>query len=276
MSADQNRPGLLLGQSVASPAQYTPELLFPIARSSGRAQLDLGDSLPFHGEDIWHAYELSWLNADGRPQMGMATLIIPAGSPNLVESKSLKLYLNSHYNTVYRTAAALGERLQQDLEAVLGAPPEVLLHTPEDPCFAGIQAPGESIDNQDCGPLASAPSADLLSLQAGQPVVQEVLHSHLLRSLCPVTAQPDWATVIIDYRGPALERGALLRYLLAFREQQDFHEQCVERMFTDLLRAAQPERLSVQALYTRRGGLDICPWRSTAPGRAPRYRFNRQ
>lgn len=270
------RPGLLLGQQVGSPEQYAPELLFPIPRADGRAALGIGDTLPFHGSDIWHCYEVSWLKPDGRPAIAMATLEIPAESEFLVESKSLKLYLNSHNSTPHATAEAFTHCVQRDLGAVLGVVPQLSLHAVDAAALAGQPLPGECIDAAPLASLPQAPDARQLRLEPHTGEREEVLHSHLLRSLCPVTAQPDWASVVIDYQGRALDRSALLAYLLAFRMHQEFHEQCVERIYTDIKKVAAPTRLSVHALYTRRGGLDICPWRSSEAGAAPRYRMVRQ
>lgn len=267
---------LLLGRHTDYPEVYAPEVLQPIPRLHGREALDLSDGAPhFHGEDVWHAYEVSWLEPDGRPCAGAARLVIPATSPNLVESKSLKLYLNSINNTVFQSPDALAVTLTQDISATVGATVSLELLGCDDLSLAGGNAPGESVDNAVYRSTSAEPSAALLRVQSGQ-CSNEVLHSHLLRSLCPVTAQPDWATLVIEYSGSTIDRESLLQYVVSFRRHQEFHEQCVERMFCDLRTAIAPEQLSVQAFYTRRGGLDICPWRSTHAGSAPRYRLNRQ
>lgn len=268
--------GLLLGRQVEYMDVYTPALLQPISRQQGREALGMtAASLPFHGEDVWHVYELSWLEPGGRPRMATARLVIPASSPNLVESKSLKLYLGSVNNAVFRDHDMLHRTLTADISDATGAPVALELLSCDDASLAGVAAPGECIDGAAYSAAEGEPRASLLQA-APDNMVTEVLHSHLLRSLCPVTAQPDWATLVVDYKGPALDRASLLRYVVAFRRHQEFHEQCVERIFRDISAAAAPQRLSVQALYTRRGGLDICPWRSTEAGAAPRYRLNRQ
>jgi len=265
-----------LGRQVTGSNRYDPGLLFPIERSEGRARLGLGEgSLPFSGTDVWHAYELSWLEADGRPRVAVGRIEVPADSPRMVESKSLKLYLNAFNGSSFDDVDTVRDTIARDLGEVTGGTVSVTLAGLDDPAFNGVAAPGVCIDEAPlAGPL-TAPDRELLRVDPGEPV-EETLHSHLLRSLCPVTAQPDWATVVISYRGPRLDRGALLAYLVAFREHQDFHEQCVERIFLDLAAVLSPETLAVQALYTRRGGLDISPWRSSSPGRAPQYRLHRQ
>jgi 7-cyano-7-deazaguanine reductase len=265
---------MLLGRQVVGPDQYAPEVLFPIARRQAREELGIGSStLPFYGEDVWHAYELSWLLPDGRPTIFLGRLHIPATSPYLVESKSLKLYLNSLNTTIFDSEQAARATIDADLSKVIGCPVTFSLFSPDDPSFTGTNLSGQCIDSQ---PLSASDASgrDLLSAQAEE--VSEELYSHLLRSLCPVTGQPDWATVWLRYRGPKIDQGSLLDYLLGFREHQEFHEQCVERMFIDISAACNPSYLEVQALYTRRGGLDICPWRSSEPGTAPVHRLNRQ
>lgn len=267
---------LLLGRQVEYTDVYSPDLLQAIPRQQGREAVGLDEHAPgFHGEDVWHAYELSWLEPGGRPRVAAARLIVPAASPSLVESKSLKIYLNSLNNTVFNDADVLRETLVTDISHSVGTAVEVELLSCDDPSLAGIATPGEGIDAEEYRGSEAEPCASLLQSTADREVT-ETLHSHLLRSLCPVTAQPDWATLVIEYTGPQLDRAALLQYIVAFRRHQDFHEQCVERIFCDIRTAIAPRNLSVQALYTRRGGLDICPWRSTHAGAAPRYRLNRQ
>ena len=259
---------LPLGRHVDYPSHYDPALLFPIARGLGRGEIGLrGAHLPFIGVDRWHAYELGWLDARGKPCVATATLQVPADSPNLVESKSLKLYLNSFNAARFDSPGAVSGRIAADLTRVAGAPVAVRFGLPPIDDDAAT-APAESLDALDVaidhyGP----PRADFLVTDAGA-TVDETLASGLLKSNCPVTGQPDWARVVIGYRGPRIDRIGLLRYLVSFRDHAEFHEQCVERIFTDLLQRARPESLSVEARYTRRGGLDINPWRATAD-RAP-------
>lgn len=263
---------LPLGREVAYPRAYDPALLFPIAREAGRDALGLaGDTLPFIGHDRWHAYELSWLDPRGKPVVATATFTVPADSPRLVESKSLKLYLNSLNSTRFADAEAVRARIAIDLSAAAGAPVAVEDGLPPVEGAATGRTPDPeptSIDGLDvaCDEY-DAPNPALLSADAGA-AASETLSSDLLKSNCPVTGQPDWASVRIAYRGPRIDRAGLLRYLVSFREHAEFHEQCVERIFVDLMARCRPSELSVEARYTRRGGLDINPWRAT-PGLAP-------
>ena len=253
-----------LGREVRYPDQYDPGLLFPIPRRAARSEIGLDDAaLPFVGHDRWHAYELSWLDAGGLPQVTVATFCVPCSSPNLIESKSFKLYLNSLNGKVFADVDQVRACLVRDLGVCAGAEVTVSFDLP------AMVEPGvaQSIDGQqlqiDCyGP----PQAGYLVADAAN-VVEEVLTSALLKSNCPVTGQPDWASVDIAYRGPAIERAGLLRYLVSFRNHAEFHEQCVERIFADISAHCAPQWLSVHARYTRRGGLDIIPVRSS-PGAA--------
>ena len=253
-----------LGKEVAYPSHYDAGLLFAIPRAAGRAGIGLVDTaLPFIGHDRWHAYELGWLDARGKPRVATATFTVPCTSPNLVESKSLKLYLNSLNAERFNSDEALRERIAVDLSARAGADVGVEFGLPD---MERIES-GESLDAQDLeiddyGP----PNAGYLSSDEAH-VTEEALVSHLLKSNCPVTGQPDWASLVLAYRGPRIERAGLLRYLVSFRDHAGFHEQCVERIFTDVLACCRPHSLSVEARYTRRGGLDINPWRAT-PGTA--------
>ena len=264
-----------LGRATAYPTRYDPGLLFPIPRAQGRAALGLdGDRLPFTGHDRWHAYELAWLDARGKPSIDVATFLVPAHSPHLVESKSLKLYLNSLNATRFDSAEAVRERIAADLSQAAGALVEVAFGLPP---MAGDASAAESIDGLDVAIESyGPPDPSLLHADAGAPV-QETLRSHLLKSNCPVTGQPDWASVHISYRGPRIDRAGLLRYLVSFRDHAGFHEQCVEQVFCDLMARCRPASLSVEARYTRRGGLDINPRRAT-PGhpQPPAVRDERQ
>ncbi|WP_372017280.1 NADPH-dependent 7-cyano-7-deazaguanine reductase QueF [Pseudoxanthomonas sp. 10H] len=255
-----------LGREVAYPTGYDPSLLFPIPRAGARAELGVaGGPLPFAGHDRWHAYELSWLDRRGKPRVATATLQVPATSPNLVESKSLKLYLNSLNATRFDDDDALRARIAADLSACAGAPVAVAFGLPPmAPADAGESLDGIDADFDAYGP----PDAGHLSADEGARV-DEYLRSDLLKSNCPVTGQPDWASVHLRYRGPRIDRTGLLRYLVSFREHAEFHEQCVERIFLDVLARCRPAQLSVEARYTRRGGLDINPWRATAGLPAP-------
>jgi 7-cyano-7-deazaguanine reductase len=249
-----------LGRSVDYPREYDASLLFPIPRAQGRAAL--GDMPAFIGHDRWHAYELSWLDRRGKPHVATATLCVPASSPNLVESKSLKLYLNSFNATAFDGYEDVRARIEDDLSAVAGARFDVNFGLPPiDRRAPAILLDAIETDVAHYGP----PDAGLLALRDGAHEVQETMTSQLLKSNCPVTGQPDWARVTIAYRGPALDHASVLRYLVSFRDHCEFHEQCVERIYADLHRLLSPSMLSVEARYTRRGGLDINPWRAT-PG----------
>jgi len=256
-----NAHDLPLGRQVDYPRAYDASLLHAIPRALGRAEIGLIDAAPpFTGHDRWHAYELGWLDPRGKPHVATATFTVPATSPNLVESKSLKLYLNSLNAGRFDSAEDVRATIERDLSATAGAPVRVVFGLP--PLERGT--PASSIDELDVevthyGP----PDASLIAV--GDAHVEETLSSALLKSNCPVTGQPDWARVSIHYRGPKLDRAALLRYIVSFRDHCEFHEQCAERIFGDLMRHARCEMLSVEARYTRRGGLDINPWRAT-PG----------
>ena len=267
-------PSSPLGRAVAYPRDYDPGVLFPIARAQGRAALGLDDAgaLPFVGSDRWHAYEVSWLDRRGKPQVGALGLQVPAGSPCLVESKSLKLYLNSFNASRFDDAASVHAAIARDLSAAAGAEVAVSAGVPnaDDAGDAGgTLLDALDIDIDHYGP----PDAALLSAAGDDASVDEVLRSNLLKSNCPVTGQPDWASVRIAYHGPRIDPAGLLRYLVSYREHADFHEHCVERIFVDLMARCRPRALSIEARYTRRGGLDINPWRATpgtpapAPGR---------
>ena len=265
----------LLGQNTAIPQHYAPEVLDPIPRQLGRDALGLDKtSLPFHGEDVWNAWELAWLDENGAAHAGVARLVLPCSSPNLIESKSLKLYLHSLNQSRFKTAKELEATLVTDLSAVAGAGVAVEVLSLESPLLGPTALPGDCIDNLPCSEFADKPNADLLRVSEGEG--EQVLHSHLLRSLCPITAQPDWATVIVRCSGAHLVPESLLDYINGYRQHQEFHEQCVERMYCDIQHACNPTALSVQALYTRRGGLDINPFRSSEAVVAPRLRSIRQ
>ncbi len=251
-----------LGREVSYPSQYDPGLLFPIPRAAARAEIGLQDNaLPFVGHDRWHAFELGWLDLRGKPQVAVATVQVPCTSPHLVESKSFKLYLNSLNSARFPDAEALRTRIVADLSACAGAPVQVGFGLP-----ALCETPqGESIDGLDVDiDCYGPPRPAFLSADAAQ-VVEETLVTALLKSNCPVTGQPDWATLSVRYRGPRMDRAGLLRYLVSYREHAEFHEQCVERIFSELSQRCSPHWLEVEARYTRRGGLDINPWRAS-PG----------
>jgi 7-cyano-7-deazaguanine reductase len=252
-----------LGKPTAYRAEYDPSLLFPIARQGKRDELGITGTLPFFGVDIWNAYEVSWLNLRGKPQVAIATLTVPADSPNIIESKSFKLYLNSFNQTRLAGPQALMELLRADLSAGFGAPVQLALTTPD--AFSSLkmgELEGLLLDRLDIEVDDYTPNPALLQANHEEVIVEEILLSHLLKSNCLVTGQPDWGSIQIRYVGAPIDQEGLLRYLIGFRNHNEFHEQCVERIFIDLLRQCKPQKLAVYARYTRRGGLDINPWRS--------------
>ncbi|MBB3330397.1 7-cyano-7-deazaguanine reductase [Halomonas campaniensis] len=256
-----------LGRESAYPERYDATLLYPIPRAANRAPLGIEEGvLPFVGEDEWHAFEASWLNARGKPVVAVARFRLPADSPNLIESKSWKLYLNGFNQARFASREAVIETLERDLAAAAGAPVTVELFDVDDEVLMPRRLPGDCLDELDIEVDRYTPGAEPLAV--GEEVVEETLHSHLLKSNCPVTGQPDWGSVLIRYRGPRIDREGLLRYLIGYRQHQDFHEHCVEHIFVDLMARCRPERLLVLARYVRRGGLDISPWRAT-PGERP-------
>lgn len=260
-----------LGKPSVYCTQYDPSLLFSIARQGKRDEIGLSGTLPFFGMDIWNAYELSWLNMRGKPQVAIAKFLAPADSPNIIESKSLKLYLNSFNQTKLGGTDALLELLRADLSAGFGAPVQIVLNTPDTfDKTTMAELAGMSLDRLDIEVDDYTPDATLLSANHDESPIEETLVSHLLKSNCLVTGQPDWASVQIRYVGTPISHEGLLRYIIGFREHNEFHEQCVERIFTDILRQCKPQKLAVYARYTRRGGLDINPWRSNfSTGTAP-------
>jgi 7-cyano-7-deazaguanine reductase len=253
-----------LGKATEYQSHYAPELLFPIPRQLKRSELGIADSaLPFAGEDLWNAYELSWLNAKGKPVVAVGTFRVPATSPNLIESKSFKLYLNSFNQTAFDSLETVSATMTSDLSAAAGSPVTVALEQLSQRPQAAIGIPeGSLLDDLDIACDRYQPAPDLLASLPGE-TVEETLYSHLLKSNCLVTGQPDWAMVVIRYRGAPIDRAGLLRYIVSFRNHNEFHEQCVERIFTDVQARCRPDALAVYARYTRRGGLDINPFRST-------------
>jgi len=252
-----------LGQAVSYSESYTPSLLFPIARQEKRDELGLTSSnLPFKGADIWNAYELSWLNSKGLPQVGMAEFIFPDNSPNIIESKSFKLYLNSLNQSKFDDVKDLQAVMQHDLSKVVAEDISVSVYGVGSGRENQIQAfDAECIDHQDLTIDQYDYEPGLLKLKTSE-LISENLCSHLLKSNCLITNQPDWASVLIQYKGQKICHASLLKYLVSFRTHNEFHEQCVERIYCDILKYCQPQELTVYARYTRRGGLDINPWRS--------------
>lgn len=253
-----------LGRESAYPERYDASLLFPIDRMPQRRPLGIEEAaaLPFVGVDEWQAFEISWLEPSGRPYVRIGRFTLPAQSPNLIESKSWKLYLNSFNQTAFDSESDVIARMTQDLSAAAGAPVTVELFSLDTPLLVGHTLPGECIDDTDVAITHYTPAPELLCTVSDE-TVEETLYSHLLKSNCPVTGQPDWGTVVIRYRGPRISREGLLAYLISYRQHQDFHEHCVERIFVDIMTCMVPESLVVSARYVRRGGLDINPTRAT-------------
>lgn len=269
-----------LGKSSNYSGIYTPSLLYPIQRQPIWEGLGLDpERLPFQGADVWNSYEVSWLTPNGKPEVAAVEFIFPlTATARIVESKSFKLYLNSFNQTVFRDRAEVLRTLESDLSVTAQAPVMVRLLDMARLQQQGLaRLPGECLDDLDVRIDTYAYSPRLLQLAAGAGQVRETLNSNLLKSNCPVTGQPDWASVMISYAGPALDRPSLLRYLVSFRDHADFHEQCVERIFLDLQSVlGQGCELTVYARYLRRGGLDINPWRSNQPGMPDNLRLARQ
>jgi len=265
-----------LGKETRYSDHYDPSLLCPIARVKTR-QSDDAKSLPFIGVDLWTAYELSWLNLDGLPQVAIVEFMVPCDSQSIVESKSFKLYLNSFIQTQFASIDAIQAQLVNDLSAATGAIVEVVVYEIAE--YLGIQPIAEPqgicIDRQSLVIDRYHPDASLLDSDKSFEV-EETLYSHLLKTNCPVTDQPDWASIYLFYKGPKIDREGLLKYIVSYRQHQDFHEQCVEQIFLDIMTACSPQALSVYARYMRRGGLDINPFRSTHLSRPPLFRQVRQ
>jgi len=264
-----------LGQSTDFPDEYAPDVLFAIPRSEGRSALGIDSHLPFGGVDIWNAWELTWLDISGKPVAGTARLQVNANSPNIVESKSLKLYLGSFAMTQYESAIDVMKIIDKDVADVVDCSIDVAISTELRERARTIQdVSGENIDQETMTRVACDVDPKLLS--AAGETVSETLNTHLLRSLCPVTGQPDFGSLMIQYRGPQIDRSSLLDYIVSFRHHQDFHESCVERIFLDVKARCRPEALTVYACYTRRGGIDINPFRTDSNATPPSGRFWRQ
>lgn len=264
-----------LGKGSEYDHAYNPDLLFPIARADYRATIDNYIESAY-GHDLWQCYELSWLNQQGLPQVACANIFVPINSAVIIESKSLKLYLNSFYDLRFDNIAAVKTRLEQDLDSRIAVAVKVeitsvssnALNTSTQPAYSSHQEAGNQdtilLDTLDIDCQQYERDAKLLQLdQQRPPVGDELLYSHLLRSHCPVTNQPDWGTVSIRYTGNAIDQASLLRYIVSFRQHCGFHEQCVEQIYADIMLRCEPSELTVYAQYTRRGGIDINPLRSS-------------
>lgn len=265
-----------LGRASAYIDQYDASLLFPLPREGKRREIGITGSVPFLGADLWTAFELSWLNPRGKPQVALAHITVPCESTHIVESKSFKLYLNSFNNTRFASADAVRERIRNDVSAAIwqGGPVQASVglklllpeHFDAEPVH---ELSGLSIDRLDVECTHYQPAPELLTAALDEKPVNETLVSHLLKSNCLVTGQPDWGSVQIAYSGPQIDQAGLLQYIVSFRNHNEFHEQCVERIYMDVMQRCKPARLTVYARYTRRGGLDINPWRSSHPQSPP-------
>ena len=275
---DKSLNALKLGQQTKYSEKYDRTLLQPVPRRLNRDQLNITATQPFTiGADIWTAYEISWLNPKGVPQVAIADVSIDFRSENLIESKSFKLYLNSFNQTTFTDFADVQQTLQRDLQDCAQGEVRVRLNSLADYTAQPIVAlSGECIDAQDIEVRDYAFNATLLNHCTGEHLIEETLVSHLLKSNCLITQQPDWGSLQIHYVGKQINREQLLRYIISFRQHNEFHEQCVERIFCDLMQYAKPEKLTVYARYTRRGGLDINPYRSNFEPLPQNVRLARQ
>lgn len=276
MTSHHTPAGSPLGKPASYRDTYAPELLFPIARSQQRAEIGLaeyegeGTTLPFMGADLWTAFELSWLNPRGKPQIALAHITVPCESPNIVESKSFKLYLNSFNMQAFDSIDTVRTRLVEDLSQAVGVRVGVkLVHPDAFDHEAVAELDGLNLDRLDVDCTHYQPAPELLVCDTNEAPISETLSSRLLKSNCLVTGQPDWGSVQISYTGHPIDQAGLLRYLVSFRQHNEFHEHCVERIFMDVWTRCRPTRLQVYARYTRRGGLDINPFRTSHPARLP-------
>ncbi|GAA6206447.1 NADPH-dependent 7-cyano-7-deazaguanine reductase QueF [Thalassotalea sp. SU-HH00458] len=269
---------LTLGKTTQYISHYQPSLLQGVPRSLNREALNLTpEDLPFHGEDIWYGYELSWLNEKGKPVVAVAEFRFPCTSPNIVESKSFKLYLNSFNQSKFADINAVQTVLSQDLSKTCGTQAQVKLFKVDNCAPLEINhLSAQCIDELDIAIDEYTLNRQHLSVETNEKMIDEFLVSHLLKSNCLITNQPDWASIYIKYSGNKINHKSLLKYLISFRQHNEFHEQCVERIFCDIQHFCQPEKLTVYARYTRRGGLDINPFRSTEVDTAPLARTLRQ
>ena len=274
--ADNRAEHSQLGKASVYVDRYDPSLLFPIPRAGARAEIGIAGAPRFFGADLWTAYELGWLNPRGKPQVALAHIVVPCESTHIIESKSFKLYLNSFNNTRFASFEAVRERLRADLGAAIwqGGPVRagvgVKLLGPELFDLEPIhELDGLSLDRLDIECTRYTPAPELLRSATDEQPVSEVLVSNLLKSNCLVTGQPDWGAVQIAYSGPQIDQEGLLQYIVSFRNHNEFHEQCVERMFMDIWTRCKPVKLTVYARYTRRGGLDISPFRTSHPQPLP-------
>ncbi len=269
----------VLGKSTQYADTYTPSLLHSILRRDARANAGLVEGNGIEackGEDLWTGYEFSWLDTQGKPRVAALRLRVPCQSDAIVESKSLKLYLNSYAQTRFETQAEVLRTLDRDLSLAFRSP--ILVELLDLAQLSGTvdRLNGRCLDDLDVFIKTYQRDPELLSLEQDEVVVSEALHTHLFRSLCPVTGQPDWASVAVEYTGPALNRESLLKYLVSYRNHEAFHETTMEQIFEDIRLRCGPQQLSVYGRFQRRGGLDINPYRSTHDDSAPVARLPRQ
>lgn len=266
-----------LGKATEYADTYTPSLLFPISREEARASIGVSDPLPFKGEDVWWCYELTWLGSSGQPHIAAVQINVPCNSPCIVESKSLKLYLNSFALSRFNNKADVLNTLNSDLAIAFRAPVLIqLVEISQLPAAAG-HLPGVCLDVLDVPTETYQVDAGLLLVEAGEERrVRETLYTNVFRSLCPVTGQPDFASIFVQYQGRPIVRASLLRYLVSYRCHQAFHEATVEQIFTDVMARCAPEQLSISGRFLRRGGIDINPFRSTVDDQSPELRLPRQ
>jgi len=243
---------------------YSPELLFPLPRQPKRDEIKITGDLPFRGMDIWTGFELSWLNPKGKPMVALSEVIFPCESPFLAESKSQKLYLNSFNNSKFESLDEVRNIIEKDLSKACQAPVQVKLLRLDEASHSITTLGGKCLDELDIECVSYLPDPSTLSTSG--ETVEEKVHTNLLKSNCLVTGQPDWGSVEISYRGKKIDHEGLLKYIVSLRDHNEFHEQCVERIFCDIQRICRPEWLTVYARYTRRGGLDINPYRTNKPG----------
>jgi 7-cyano-7-deazaguanine reductase len=265
-----------LGKDAGYPGSYAREVLCSAPRMELRRRLGIDDALPFRGKDVWNAYELTWLEPSGKPAVAVAAIEVDAKSEYIVESKSLKLYLNSLAMERFGSLDEVAALVSRDLSELTRSHVTVSLKLPAEMDEEGIRRlPGLCVDSLDVSCAAPAVDASLLGCVEGDDIREE-LHSHLLRSRCPVTGQPDFGSVLLRYRGPPIDHEGFLRYLVSYRDHRDFHESCIERIFVDLKNCCAPEELTVYGRFNRRGGIDINPFRTDTDDAADNPRLWRQ
>lgn len=276
MAAATVSDDLPLGKPSRYATSYMPSLLVSIERAEDRTRLGVDDALPFSGEDAWTCYEFSWLNARGKPEVAVLRLQVPCASSHIVESKSLKLYLNSFAQTPFASRTEVLTTLDSDLAVAFRAPVIVSILDVEQVPDRVRHMPGLCLDRLDIDVDCYSLDAELLKIDESVSVTRETVHTNVFRSVCPVTGQPDWASVMIEYLGPRIDQEALLRYLVSYRTHAAFHESTVEQIFMDIRRRCAPEQLTVYGRFMRRGGIDINPFRSSHDTVAPDIRLSRQ